>query len=1009
MTPLHSETEPQLRQDYLATMMRLALSSTAENFEASIHTALRRTTEFFKASRAYVYQMQENGALHLIAQWIAASAVDRNAAPSILPAAAISPWRDLLNDGFGTRVRAGERFPEPLAGTTWLIPMNGEAGLTGLIGIENASPASIDIEAENQFLGVVGELVQTTMRQLGGRKDQNAHVRRLIPYIEPTQVDAEPLQDPHCIFCELSAGGRVMRMDAAAPEIDIGPANAEARMMIEEVFSSELTHEIRQAIRDVDTNGPIQARRFELKAAKGIRKYDLSVACLHRDSGDEGPRYQVILREAGSRIPPPDASKHLSRIVEMITNLTTIVDTEQRIVWTNTAFEEQTGYALRNIRGLDLSDLLIGEASNRETVRNVRRAISEGKPFEGENINYDAAGTPYWVTFNMQPLKDTTGQLSGFVFVETVITKSRELESTLRAERDFLAAITETGISAIIACNSAGECVFANDEARRLLQTETSGTFPPARDWPLAPLSDDAATAPYSALSQVMESGAKIRNMIMALNMPGKAQRVLSINASPLTEAASNARMLIIMTDISLQYEAEEVKRRAAAKALHDAEYDKLSGLPNHPHMKRLLASAMTESSQAPSELYFAIIDLDRFKQIKTVLGYDLGDDLVRATAARLRKIARKDMVIARFGDDSFACFFRKPQNEAKDLLNQICLAITEPFDLHDTTIFITASIGVTTHNSAEASPQALIRQAGMANDSAKSAGGNRYILYTQTMDAQFSRRSAVLQAMRHALQSDQFELAFQPKFSLSDGFALVGTEALLRWNSPALGRVSPAEFIPIADAAGLISEIDFHVLGMFARQLGSWLRDGFEVKASVNLSPQSFENPTLAPHLLELISTHGVPFSNVIIEITETSLVSSSQNAFHNIDQFRQAGIRLSIDDFGTGYSSLSYLQRLIVSEIKIDKSFIEGLGRADGAEDSETIVRAILKLANSFGLRCVAEGVENMAQLRWLKAEGCHTIQGYLSGKPMPPETFAATAYRRGASLNPTGKSGA
>jgi EAL domain-containing protein (putative c-di-GMP-specific phosphodiesterase class I) len=365
---------------------------------------------------------------------------------------------------------------------------------------------------------------------------------------------------------------------------------------------------------------------------------------------------------------------------------------------------------------------------------------------------------------------------------------------------------------------------------------------------------------------------------------------------------------------------------------------------------------------------------------------------------ARLSRVAGPDALLTCIGGDCFVLFVRARLDEVTDLLSRLRSAIAEPYDLDQTNIFITASIGVTYHDNDADTAETLIQQAEMASHTAKTQGGNRYVFHTMDMEIRFSRRSDIVQALRQALQGDEFELAFQPKYALSEGFPHIGAEALLRWNSPLLGRIGPAEFIPVAEAAGVISEIDFHVMGIFARQLGAWQRVGILVPASMNLSPLSFENPTLAPHLLALLADQNVPCDIVTIEITETCLVSASRNAVENIARFQDAGIRLSVDDFGTGHSSLSYLQRLIVSEVKIDQSFIQKIGTKQGSGNSEVLVRTILKLAKSFGLSTVAEGVENMAQLNWLRQEGCDAIQGYLGGKATLPQRYEQTVLSRG-----------
>ncbi len=868
----------QARQDYLATMMRLSLSTTNDNFHRSVETALRRTGEYFGADRVYALQAHRDGSFHLVTEWTRIDIPSLDASVAVIPAGKLRQWSDTLEDGFSVSMPQGKRFPQIPTGVAFLIPMNGEDGLTGLIGIENVSPVLLDDEKEQQFLGIVAYLIQTTMRRLDGDTDQNKDV--------PTDTQLD-----------------------------------------------------------------------------GV-----------------------------------DETRHLGRIVEMMTNLVEIVDTEQRIVWTNKAFEDETGHALNNIRGLDLSDLLLGEASNREVADEVRLAISEGRGLEAENINYRKDGTPYWVTFNMQPLNDTTGRLTGFVFVETVITERRELESILRAERDFLGALTETSVSAVVACDVAGNCVFANSEAERLLRRPAHKTFPRATVWPLSSLSESVASAFETPFRHVMKTGVKIRAMNVALTHPDETRRILSVNAAPLTDVSTRARVIITLTDITAQYEAEDAIREATLQALRNAEYEQVTGLPNRYQLTRHLAAAIKEYPQPQAKLYVAIIDLDGFKTIKTVLGHDIGDDLLSSVANRLSEAAGTAVMIACIGGDSFVASVRADIKEIDDLMMTLLKAIAKPYDLHQTNIFITASIGVACQQSPDDTAETLIQKAEVASYASNTQGGNKHSYHDTDIEVQFTRRSDILQALRDALQSDQFELAFQPKYALTSGFPHIGAEALLRWTSPTLGRVGPAEFIPVAEAAGVISEIDFHVMDIFARQLGIWQQAGLVIPSSMNLSPRSFENVDLAPHLLARLAAENVPCGNVTIEITETSLVSSSRTALENIECFKRAGITLAVDDFGTGYSSLSYLQRLIVSEVKIDKSFVQKIGRSQGTENSEAIVRTILMLAKNFGLRSVAEGVETLDQLTWLRQEGCDAIQGYLGGKAMSAEKYEAIFLTRG-----------
>jgi len=422
---------------------------------------------------------------------------------------------------------------------------------------------------------------------------------------------------------------------------------------------------------------------------------------------------------------------------------------------------------------------------------------------------------------------------------------------------------------------------------------------------------------------------------------------------------------------------------------------DMLTGLPDGRGFGVVLAQATPD--QGASVL---IVGIDNFRSIKTVLGRAVSDSLMRAMSDRLGEILGNHGTLARSDGDAFAVLVPGGAQAADRLARDFRQASLRPFELDQITVYATTSIGISRLSSAGEAPQVLVRQAEVASFAAKTAGGNRLARYTRTMDARMSRRGQVVQALRHALRTDQFTLAFQPKFRMAGdplSLTLAGAEALLRWNTPTLGEVSPEEFIPIAEASGVITEIDSEVIAIFARQLGKWRRAGHLVPASINVSPRSFEDDTLARRMLDLLAHEGVAPRGVTVEITETSLISMSPAARSNLDQLRAAGIALSVDDFGTGYSSLGYLQDLIVSEIKIDKRFILPLPPQRAACGTEKIVRTILALAKTLDIRVVAEGVETPAQAAWLAREGCHLVQGYLGGRAVGPEAFE-DLYLRG-----------
>lgn len=722
-------------------------------------------------------------------------------------------------------------------------------------------------------------------------------------------------------------------------------------------------------------------------------------------------------------------AEHLNAILSLMSDLVVSTDRDGAITWVNPAFERQSGYSLALARGRHIIDITIGPDGDPHTFAQITQAMAAMTACAGETTCTSNDGTAYHVSFDMKPLMDADGQALGFLFMHRVVTEQRALESALRSEQYFLTKMIDTGVSAVAAFDAKGRCVFANSEAREILDRLTRAERLCAASWPLARITLDAADTDAADIpaaesaddapdelpfARVTRTGKPVHDMMVALLLPDAPRRIFSVNAAPLRDSETTARVVMALTDITARFEAEVARRSAAAQARFDARHDALTGLANGRHFNNELARAT-----CPFTVIF--IDIDNFRSIRTVLGRSVGDALLCAFGERLSQVLGARGLLARSEGNAFVIRLDHATPEAADALAQeFHSALQHAFVLEQITVYATASIGLSHHPAdtdvKHPATQDLLRQAEVANFAAKSAGGNRQARYNPDMDARLSRHNIIIQALRQALQHNQFELAFQPKFGLAAGtfnptqpHQLIGAEALLRWNAPKLGRISPEEFIPIAEAAGVISDIDFHVMAIFARQLGQWRANWHGIPASINLSPRSFEDSTLAPRLIELLKNEGVAAESVTVEITETALISMSDTALANINQFRQAGINLSIDDFGTGYSSFSYLQKFFVSEIKIDKSFVHLLpstGKDSPATDNpgtRTIVRSILALARTLGIRVVAEGVETAGQLAWLQQEGCHAIQGFLGGRAVSPKTFEQTYLRPARSLGP------
>ncbi len=287
-------------------------------------------------------------------------------------------------------------------------------------------------------------------------------------------------------------------------------------------------------------------------------------------------------------------------------------------------------------------------------------------------------------------------------------------------------------------------------------------------------------------------------------------------------------------------------------------------------------------------------------------------------------------------------------------------------------------------------SAQSLIKAADTAMYRAKENGRDRFELFKAELQAQMQKQADLEDALRKALGSNQLRLVFQPKFTADAECRIVGAEALLRWQHPELGNIPPAEFIPVAETSGLIRDIDRKVMQLAIQAVSGWRAQGLDpVPVAVNVSGRSFQDEHFPHTLIQRLDRYRVPPSMIQLEMTERTLVDQSVTALGNIENLRLAGIRLSVDDFGTGYSSLSYLKRLPLAELKIDKSFIDGVGGL--VKNDEAIARAILAMASALNLHTVAEGVETEQQQQWLAENGCDYIQGYLCARPMEHDDYS------------------
>lgn len=444
---------------------------------------------------------------------------------------------------------------------------------------------------------------------------------------------------------------------------------------------------------------------------------------------------------------------------------------------------------------------------------------------------------------------------------------------------------------------------------------------------------------------------------------------------------------------LSLMFAGQLRRRFAMERQLQTlAWFDVLTGLPNRAQLNRETLRLLTDASQNSSQVAILFIDLDRFKRVNDTQGHSAGDEVLSEIARRLRNCVRSEDVIGRLGGDEFLAVLQDCDvHRAAHVAGRILKALYQPITVnakYDTSITLSAGIGVSLYPHDGQDADTLLRNADMAMYKAKSTGRNQVHFYAPVYERQAREQLELEVALQRARLGKALSVAYQPKVDVRG--TLHGVEALVRWNDEKLGNIPPDRFIAIAEESGLIAELDAWVLEEACRQFAEWRAEGIDVpNISVNVCAADFKRPDYPGFIARTLQAHGLEPADLTLEMTERVMFDESADDIRtSLDAIHALGVALSIDDFGTGYSSLSYLHRFPVKELKIDKSFVQGIGANAMAE---SLAQTVINIGNMLKLSVIAEGVETQAQRDFLHNHGCHMYQGYLYSAPLTPGDFA------------------
>ena len=459
---------------------------------------------------------------------------------------------------------------------------------------------------------------------------------------------------------------------------------------------------------------------------------------------------------------------------------------------------------------------------------------------------------------------------------------------------------------------------------------------------------------------------------------------------------------VLVANDITERHRIEQELR-------YLANFDTLTGLPNRTLLAERLSRAIVNARKHNSKLALLFLDLDNFKDVNDSLGHATGDRVLRAAAQRLQEVVGEQRTVARVSGDEFTALLEDLHDpaEAEACAQRILTAFDAPLRLDDRFEFtITPSIGISLFPEHAQVPTDLLKYADTAMYHAKAAGKRTHMCYTDSMAVDLRRRAHLITSLRRVVERGELQLVFQPQQVLADG-RIDAVEALLRWNSPEHGLISPDQFIPLAEDCGAILPIGEWVLQEACRTLAAWQRAGVnpQLSVSVNVSALQFLRSDLTQAVDTALAQSGLPPSALELELTESVLMANAEAATERLQAFRKMGVSIAVDDFGTGYSSLAYLHRLPINTLKIDKAFIDGLQLSGDSEDT-TITTTIIAMARSLGLLVVAEGVETPEQLAFLQQQHCDLAQGYLISPPLEADAclrFILDAQQRAAQHAP------
>jgi diguanylate cyclase (GGDEF)-like protein/PAS domain S-box-containing protein len=705
------------------------------------------------------------------------------------------------------------------------------------------------------------------------------------------------------------------------------------------------------------------------------------------------PTARVVARQHSLARAQATQMRRLALVAEHTANAVVVLDAERRVEWVNPSFVAMTGYGLDEVKGKMLGSVLQLREQVTGVVQSYRDNMARGLAAGGEIQAVTRNGQQVWVLVDIQPLRDSSNRVQSWVVVASNI--DDVVRSRLQRRALFEALPTGVLVHA-----PSGEVTDANAAALEMMGLPSDhmeragdvGAVHKALARMGRAVRDDLTELSKLELPVVrcLRDGESVRNELVGYQRAHGGVFWTLVNAEPLLdEQGSLQGAVVCVVDVTAQKQLEK-------KLRDNARTDSLTSLPNRLVVTDQIAAALKRHQQHAG-YHFAVLfmDFDRFKQVNDTLGHGVGDALLRQIAERLQVGLRESdtfvrtsdfgQMAARIGGDEFVVLLDDIRGDldAEVVAGRLLDLLAMPYTIGEHTVNSSVSIGIVTATHAASDVEAVLRDADIAMYEAKRTGRGRYVLFEPAMHKRVRDDVALENDLRQALGEGQMFVVYQPLMDLVSR-QMTGMEALVRWKHPQRGIVSPVEFIPIAEAVGLINKIGAFVMNSACRDF-AWMQDALGARApqsvSVNLSRAQLREPSLASDVLQALRAHGMGVGQLELEITE-SLAAQDPAMQARLKEIKSLGVTLALDDFGTGYSSLSCLHELPIDVVKIDRSFVS---LAQTSDYHRVLIEATVLMARTLGMGTLAEGIETAEQAAMMRAIGCGKGQGYLFSKPL------------------------